>query len=1149
MTATPTITAEEARTEEVRIAIALNGGVSLAVWMGGCAVELDAARRAHLGPEKLGPPDPPPTPDPPPPEPRRLTPRKLTELAEALVRRAPPAPQPATGMTRTVYHQLCAAFKRELVIDLVSGASAGGINGALLCAASVHERRLQPDFVRAKWLELGDLGRLLQQTTKTDPASLMRGVLFHDDLLAAFRALTHGTDQADDEDKRATDLAAAELCRLPDSQQQKLDGRSPWLATATPKLDITTTDLIGEEHVFADAWGEKLVANEYRARFRLRSRDDYKAPLLAAAARSSASFPFAFKPWQLKGDVAKLADIDADRWVIDGGVLDNAPIQAVLDLIPDRPAARQVKRFVCYLNADPPVADTPKQRKPNEDPEQTNCDEGPTLLKIGGAVLGLPRKAPFIDQLRAIERSTRQAGIAMESEMVLLQATTDDLRKMAEILLPTYRKRRRADSLDELLEHPRDVRAVLTKLKDGHDLPWIPHTLDVPSEGHWGWGVRGAQRVLHLLLDALRAAIGKQDDAGKLTLLTARAQVDAQRMTLVKSREDLLGDAKIKAALHELAQPAADVAALTTALSDAMCDYDHKASRTVRAAAATVFGVRSELRVVGGMSVGMALFGVANEDGEASEELCVATFIERALSIEVVRRAFAPDRDIDSSQHIEFVQLTPFTKIPILQAPGSDQPCPSSPQDKLAGLELGHFAAFYRRAWRANDFMWGRLDAAARIVEVLVDSERAREVDSAQPAGEVEPPADTVCMKLTACLLPSMIPDADLLDERWLVQEIIGPALAKEAVPQPAGELRPRLLDVLAADLLRYDGQITRTLLTRAVQLEILRQELPVLVASDASDHADGAGSAPLSLKLGASLRPAIVDLRPLKDAPADRNESLPARLGAHGKVEIGSDLGLRTTTHIVFVALAALRHAKVPLAGALYAIRAVLFPVAGIVARVVWYRLAVVLGFWAAATYLTARVIKIPANPSTPADTLFATPQVIGYLALLAVVGVVAVPVARAFSSNRGRIFQGIAAAVFLATGGIAAGVLARYTVDEMGWADVLIGGASTATELPNWIAGPIVVLVLGTSIARVFPFARTLIFNALRRFRLVGATTVVLLALATLGVVVAEVVMTLGGQMFGPDRWQSGVFAWLAVIGAPAAALIYVARGSARG
>lgn len=38
------------RTEEVRLAMAWNGGVSLAIWMGG-AVELDTARRARLGPQ------------------------------------------------------------------------------------------------------------------------------------------------------------------------------------------------------------------------------------------------------------------------------------------------------------------------------------------------------------------------------------------------------------------------------------------------------------------------------------------------------------------------------------------------------------------------------------------------------------------------------------------------------------------------------------------------------------------------------------------------------------------------------------------------------------------------------------------------------------------------------------------------------------------------------------------------------------------------------------------------------------------------------------------------------------------------------------------------------------------------------------------
>ena len=41
------------------------------------------------------------------------------------------------------------------------------------------------------------------------------------------------------------------------------------------------------------------------------------------------------------------------------------------------------------------------------------------------------------------------------------------------------------------------------------------------------------------------------------------------------------------------------------------------------------------------------------------------------------------------------------------------------PEDKLAGVQLGHFAAFLKRSWRANDWMWGRLDAAERLVRLL----------------------------------------------------------------------------------------------------------------------------------------------------------------------------------------------------------------------------------------------------------------------------------------------------------------------------------------------------------------------------------------------------------------------------------------------
>ena len=72
--------------------------------------------------------------------------------------------------------------------------------------------------------------------------------------------------------------------------------------------------------------------------------------------------------------------------VVDGGLLDNAPISAALDLIPMQPASRQVRRYACYVNADPPVESPPAA---DEDrPRQ------PTTTTILGDVFGLPRRAP-----------------------------------------------------------------------------------------------------------------------------------------------------------------------------------------------------------------------------------------------------------------------------------------------------------------------------------------------------------------------------------------------------------------------------------------------------------------------------------------------------------------------------------------------------------------------------------------------------------------------------------------------------------------------------------------------------------------------------------------------------------------------------------
>ncbi|MDW5592817.1 DUF3376 domain-containing protein [Conexibacter stalactiti] len=815
-------------TEEVRLVLALNGGVSLAVWMGGVTVELDSARRARsFGSGAAG----------------------------------------ESGSGR-LYATLCEAFRRELVIDIMSGSSAGGINGALLGAAIVHRRPLTAEFVRGRWLDLGDFGRLLQRREADAPQSLMQGDLFAADLRAAFTTLLDGPAQAG--------LPAIEV-----------------------KLDVTTTDVAGEPHAFRDAWRRTLTAREHRARFRFRTTADYGVEQLAAAARASASFPFAFEPVQLRGRARELAGLTSERWALDGGLLDNAPIAAALALVPTRPATREVQRYVLYVNADPPP------EVGEEPPGSDRPDSQPTLRQLPIAVVELPRQAPFVDQLSAIERALRPARLGADAPVLkLLQLDAAALAAVAGPLLPTYRRRRLLQSLQELIGDGDVVDDVYVDYADDTAaIPWLPDRLDVDADGPWQWGMSPAQRFLHLLLDVLRDALAADppvEDRGEL--LNARMAIDSALQEVYREQAEVASGVAELRATAPAPTPAETVAA-AMALVQA---YDPRSSLRDAATA-----VRSALQP-GGRAATL-LFGPPAAD---ADDRWFETLLARALAIEVVRRALdGGEEEVETTQQLRFAQLTPFAPTPILDPQPVDRATVRrSPREKLTGIDLGHFAAFYRRSWRVNDFMWGRLDAAARIADILVSQERARRL----PDGAV-----------AAALADGLLPDGAGAEHRWLVAEALAeragappPSARPTSGPLHPGELeglRQTLRGALADDLADSGGTaaFTRAVCARAIQLEVLREELPLLVAESNGDAQLGAGAEPLRLPFEDGIE-AIV--RALRAAP-----TLPQRL--RSPEEASSRLAVGTIAHAGVVALGMLRTARVPLAKALGPLRAVALP------------------------------------------------------------------------------------------------------------------------------------------------------------------------------------------------------------------------------
>ena len=983
--------------EEVRVAMALNGGVSLAVWRGGCAVELACARRAHLGPEDAG-----------------------TEKR--------PAP-------REVYHAICEAFGRELVVDILTGASAGGINGALLAGTMRAGRRLPPELLRRKWLDLGDFSKLLYDTGLPNPDAIMQGKVFHEALEGMFRAVL-GTAEAD----------ADEL------EQTAPPPTQPGLAPYPAVLDVTITNVMGEPRAFVDDWDEQLSAREYRGLIRFRSDADFTPRTLADAARTSASFPVAFPPFLVSGQSAELAKVGGPRWAIDGGLLENAPISVALELIPSRPAARRVRRFVCYVNAHPP----------RHEPVPDNLP-APTLAQVVGHVVNIPRDARFVDQLDAIEQAKRRGTFSRENQLGLLTLDLQALRETAQSLLEPYRRRRFLLSLEDVLGNAGQARVVFERLGAHPGIPWLPPDLTPPlTAATWRWGMKAAERVLYLQLDVLRdayAAAGDEEARGRI--LDTRIVIDRQISVLEALCRNFSSDGSVRAILLDLVDdedPDAEIAALGALAAE----YGGKVVAAVRTATDALHSVAADL----GEPVAAALFGAgASEDGLDDEAF--ANFLTRALSIEVVRRAFYTDQEIDTGQHLRFAQLTPVAPTWIFTSKPLRERGPDSPEDKLTGIGLGHFAGFYRRSWRANDFMWGRLDAATRIVDMLVDGVRARELVGEGAAAPWLALARTLAPEGagTSAVERRRLVHEALLDARagadGLAPEVTA-SLADYAIggaEPPTEELVSALERALEADLRADDrAMLTRVLCARAVQLEIVRQEVPVVVGESRGDRALGAFTDPLTLPDGDSVFPAIERLR---------EQQLPVMLGRDSPDEAASGLALGTISHAGMVAVSALRTADIPLSGSLAIVRAILLPLSGIASQTRWIRLAVVLGLVAAAFYIAARLVT-SSGEAAPLGTLWSPPVWLYWIAILVVAGVVGVPALRAWRSQRTawRIEQSLWALLLLAAGVGIAAALAKLE-GGLGFADLLVTpGAEEPRAVVVWFA---LGVVLGLQLLRL--------------------------------------------------------------------------------
>lgn len=625
---------------ELRLALVLNGGVSLAVWMGGVTHEINRVRMASgglgLAPMKTGPED----------------------------------------STTTAWRAILELSERSVRVDLAAGTSAGGLNGAVLATAIACGRDL-PDM-RTTWVGLGDLGSLARFNPGAKTRSLLNGSYFSESVQTLMAQLVKGN--------MPTVLPAGECTLL-----------------------TTATAIQGEaQRVILESGQESSTADSRRVyRFDLRTaasgcpgsgaNDFADEDTLALAARASASFPFAFDPvfetqaLRARRTANKGAGLS---WLMDGGVLDNAPFEPLLDVLTERPVDGPFDRLLVYV--------TPGVSAAGPAPGPALELDWPQVL---GAVLAATRESDSrLDRDRLVALFEAM-GYASSHPWRVFQDWLTDAKSAgtyvaaAQGVFPRYCDGRRAAVAAQFAAGINPVLTPPVPAPVPDAVAGVPVTFML-QDSAWTFGVTAADRVLRWWGRALNAAAKAGADVP-----------DATFMTLAEQQRTLT------ALMRELDEG--------LALGE---------TPTQRYIALEAFYVQREQVIREALhSAALALTNDPVSGADVPER--AAQLLQVSAAVEVLSSLHAWESDEYEAPLLHYVNITPATQVPDFLDLGPAGSAVDWPSKKLYGERWGHFGAFATRRGRLQDWRWGRVDAAVALSDLLLrdvgDKDRADELRQA----------------------------------------------------------------------------------------------------------------------------------------------------------------------------------------------------------------------------------------------------------------------------------------------------------------------------------------------------------------------------------------------------------------------------------
>jgi hypothetical protein len=388
------------------------------------------------------------------------------------------------------------------------------------------------------------------------------------------------------------------------------------------------------------------------------------------------------------------------------------------------------------------------------------------------------------------------------------------------------------------------------------------------------WRGRGAQ---------LWGPLAQTDHPAQAALRTAEWVAESQ--ALWRARQITLSKTQGVAAHGPLPTPTGSTP-LPTALgwlAFAMADVIASAAPTIRAVAQAACGAyRREERDNAADLLAYVNYLVPQPVGGREGVLL------RLLAMEVVQYAVGSYRNVPD-QFVELVQISANVRTAFGGL--------SSAREKLAGAQMGNFGAFYKKSWRANDWMFGRLDGAERLLRILLNPSRLLRLYGGRASC-----AQVADLLERIAVPPGLDPASraflleDWQKDRPLVEQDLG-FLEHPDWPVPE-ELPHAIRGIL-----------------RRLHLELVRDELPAVVGAIEDDQRQGGGSTGLGADFAAAARRM---LRQYSGAwpmvPAKELVSLfgQCRIGSERlPQEVRTDLFTRTLTRLLAVAVSAFSNAN----------------------------------------------------------------------------------------------------------------------------------------------------------------------------------------------------------------------------------------------